>query len=306
MISVIIVNWNGKDFLPDCLRSISNCKRNTKIEVLVVDNVSDDGSREWLTSEKPMKILSDVPFKAILSEENLGFGRGNNLGIENAGGEYFFFLNPDTIIVDSAIDRLCEALQSDSTIGAVSPKLLNNDRSLQESISDGLPSPLKIIAQALGISRKWDHTKLCAVPVVWGTAILAKRSLIDEIGAFDPDFFMYGEDVELCIRIGKSGKKLVFVPNAEVIHLGGKSSEQAWEASETTLRKDKADILIQYKCLPRWKVSANSAIRGFVYSAAFLRRLLLGQPSSFLKEHIRLHFYTIFDGGFEVANGSKR
>jgi hypothetical protein len=306
MLSVIIINWNGMGFLPDCLASIERDGRPGEYEVIVVDNVSTDGSREWLGSSEAARIFSsEGTLKTVLSDENLGFGRANNLAIKQAAGRHIFILNPDTVIKPGAIGRLREVLDSDETIGAVSPKLLNADGSLQPSVAPFPPNPVSIILQALQVSRhlprglrqrfygeSWEHDEMRPVPVFWGTAILARKEMIDEIGAFDDDFFMYGEDVEWCARMNRNGWKTVFVPDAEVIHLGGKSSEQAWEASETTLRKDAADVLVQKKSLSRWAVAANSLTRAALYSAAYLKRRARGKDATFLRKHIGLHWNT--------------
>lgn len=289
-LSIIIVNWNGMQFLPPCLVEISRNLELSDYEVFVVDNVSTDGSREWLNSDEANEIFPPGRLKVILSDKNIGFARANNKAIEHANGDLIFILNPDTILQSGAVERLTEALVSDDRIGAVSPKLLNPDGSLQESIADFASNPVSILYRGLHLSRPYDHTKLGKVPVFWGTAILAKRKMIEEIGAFDPDFFMYGEDVEWCVRMNRNGWQTVFVPDAEVVHLGGRSSEQAWKASETSLRKEAADLLVQKKCLPAYLVGLNSITKAGLYSAAYLRRWLTGEPRDFLSKHIRLHF----------------
>jgi len=315
MLTIIIVNWNGKRFLPDCLQSIADNPPSVPFETVLVDNVSSDGSREWLGSAEAARIFPNGELRTIISDENLGFGRANNLAIQVTDSEFVFILNPDTIVRSGAVDRLMEALISDDRIGAVSPKLLNPDGSLQTSVASFPPTPVGILLQGLrvpallpaGIRRRfygeyWGHDERRAVPVFWGTAILAKREMIDEVGAFDEDFFMYGEDVEWCARINRQGWKTVFVPEAEVVHLGGKSAEQAWEASETTLRKDAADVLVQKKSLPAWKVAANSLTRAGLYSAAYLKRRVLGRDATFLRKHIGLHWNTAKDAFAHRSN----
>lgn len=305
-LSIIIVNWNGMSFLPDCLRSIAQNPPSIDYEVVVVDNVSTDKSRHWLVSSEASNIFENGELKVILSDENLGFARANNLAIEKTSTSYVFILNPDTIIKNQAIDQLIEVLESDQKIGAVSPKLLNKDGTLQESVASFPPHPLKIILQGLSLvpilpktireryfyGVFWDHNEKRSVPVFWGTAIMAKRQMIEQVGAFDPDFFMYGEDVEWCVRINRNGWKTVFVPDAEVVHLGGQSSEQAWKTNETSLRKDKADILVQEKSLPLYLISINALTKFVVYSLAYLRRSIVQQEKDFLKEHIYLQLNT--------------
>lgn len=287
-VSIVIVNWNGTDVLPKCFESICQNLLGFEYEVIVVDNVSTDGSREWLQSEEVTNRFPPGRLKVILSDQNIGFARANNLAIEYAVGEMIFLLNPDTVLQPGAIKRLSDVLASSKSVGAVAPKLLNADGSLQPSISDFSSNPISIICRAMNLTKRHDHSVLGPVPVFWGTAILAKRSVIEQIGAFDPAFFMYGEDVEWCVRMNRRGWQTVFVPDAEVVHLGGKSSEQAWKESETALRKDAADILVQKKCLPRYLVRLNSLTKAGLYSLAYLKRWLTQQPRDFLCNHIRL------------------
>ena len=305
-LSIIIVNWNGMKFLPDCLKSIAQNPPSMSYDVVIVDNISTDESRQWLVSQEASEILANDKLKVILSDENLGFGRANNLAIGKTSSKYVFILNPDTIIKNKSIDCLIEALETEEKIGAVSPKLLNNDGTLQESVASYPPNPIKILLQGFRLIRilpktlrqkyfydeSWEHNKKYAVPVFWGTAIMAKRRMIEEVGAFDPDFFMYGEDVEWCVRINKKGWKTVFVPEAEIIHLGGKSSEQVWEKSETSFRKDEAEIMVQKKTLRPSQVAANALTKASVYSVAYMRRLIFREERSFLSKLISLQLRT--------------
>ena len=300
-ISIIIVNWNGLDFLPACLRSIAANPPTLEYRVVVVDNVSSDGSREWLGSPEAVDMFSEAKFRFIPSDENFGFGRANNVAIRETESEFVFILNPDTLVKERAIDRLVNAIRSDDSIGAVSPRLLNADGTLQPSVASFPPNPFGIVLRALRLPRffpyrwrrrfygeYWKHDTQKAVPGFWGTAILARRGMIEKVGAFDEDFFMYGEDVEWCARINRNGWKTVFVPDAEVIHLGGKSSEQAWKASETSLKKDAADILVQEKTLSRGHRIANAVTKAGLCSLAYLRRSVLRKDRDFLMRHIRL------------------
>ena len=301
-LSIIIINWNGMQFLPECLQSLKENPPCVDYEVVIVDNCSTDASRDWLMTNQN-RLFSSNSLRVILSDENLGFGRANNLAIERTKGEYVFILNPDTLVKKFAIDRLIAELNCDDRIGAVSPKLLNTDGSLQESVTYFPPNPIKTIMQAMRVVRFlpknfrakwfygqfWDHNEKISVPVFWGTAILAKREMIEQVGAFDPDFFMYGEDVEWCARINKNGWKTVFVPDAEVIHLGGKSSEQAWKITETSLRKVKADILTQEKSTSPYLFFVNSITKAIICGAIFLFRRVLRKESDFIFENAVLH-----------------
>lgn len=303
-------------FLPACLESISQNPPALDYEVVVVDNCSSDGSREWLQSNEARDIFNGNQLRVILNENNVGFGKANNQVMDTSESKYFFVLNPDTVIKPKAIDLLVEALESKEDIGAVSPKLLNDDGSLQPSVTHFPPTPLSILLTASGMikvlpknllgsliyNEYWSHDERSAVPVFWGTAIMVKREVVREIGGFDPDFYMYGEDVEWCYRMNKNGWKTVFVPESEVVHFGGKSSEQAWKQSETYLRKEQADILVQKKALSPYKVGLNSLTKGLVYLLAYIKKSALRQKKDFLLPHISLQFETCVKSIKSVRN----
>lgn len=201
-------------------------------EIIVVDNASTDGTTEMIKNDFP-----DV--RLIENPENLGFAAGNNKAIESAKGKYILLLNPDTIVQPGSLDILIDFMENNNDVGACGPKLLNEDRSLQ-------PSARKFptfrgalyrhtIFRPLGIFkshyRKWlmkdfKYEAVTDVDQLMGSALLLRASVLQQTGAMDERFFMYYEEVDLCFRIKQEGYRIVFVPQAEIIHLGGRSSGQ--------------------------------------------------------------------------------
>lgn len=229
-ISVIIVNWNSKDYLRACLQSLAkHPPAKLAYEVIVVDGGSFDGCGEMLAQEFPQVIF-------VQSLHNIGFARANNLGAQQARGEVVWLLNPDTEVRGDAAARLFIALLSSKDIGLVGPRLLNTDGSLQTSCIQSLPTPLnqaldsEILRKIYPHSRLWGTKGLDSleepvfVEAIPGACIMLRRQDFVDIGGFDPGYFMYGEDMDLCLRIQKRGQQILYVPAAAVVHHGGGSS----------------------------------------------------------------------------------
>ena len=222
LISVIIVNYNGKKFLSDCLNSIF-CQRYFPFEVIMVDNGSLDGSVEYVRQNYP-----DV--KILNQSTNLGFAGGTNAGIRQAGGEFILTLNNDTIISPDFIDELAKPMVSDPFVGMCGSKMI---------FPDG-----RINSTAICISRSgaaWDrglgehdHGQYNGVQEVFGPcagAALYRSMMLHEIGLFDEDFFLYFEDVDLAYRARLSGWKCMYVPTAKVIHVHGGTNQPGSDIS---------------------------------------------------------------------------
>jgi hypothetical protein len=300
-LSIIIVNWNGEKFLPECIKSIVENPPSVSYEIILIDNLSSDGSIQYLKSPEFQQLINNTNFTLLESKENLGFGRANNLAMEKTKAKYIFMLNPDTIIKSNAIDKLIETLESDEKIGAVAPKLLNRDESLQPSVY-GEPSPLTILIEGLHLykilpkfilenwlfGRFWNYEKRDEVPIVAGAAILAKKEMLNEIGGFDPTFHMYGEDMEWCLRVTRSSWKIYFEPLAEIKHIGGQSSAQRWSDSEMGLIYEEAFHLYQEKCFPKHIYFFNILSRAFLCSLIILKRQILRKEVSGFNKILKL------------------
>jgi GT2 family glycosyltransferase len=316
-LSIIIVNWNGVNFLPNCLTSIVENQPTVPFEIIVVDNCSTDGSREWLSSDEANELLKNAQFKLILSDENMGFGRANNLAIEQSNSPFVFLLNPDTIVQREAITKLLDTLRSNERIGAVAPRLLSQNGSVQVSVWGFPPTPVSLLVQGFQLDRflpnkllenwiyasHWNYLQRVSVPMVSGAAIMVKKAMINAVGAFDPEFHMYGEDGEWCIRMKRHGWLTVFEPDASIIHLGGQSSMQRWGLENSKLKEQEAFILFQKKCLPRYLVILNLVTRLFIFSIYFLKNLIGRKDNTMSLQLIELQLSSIKSLAF--ANASK-
>ena len=301
-VSIVIVNWNGENFLPACLESIAANPPSVPFETVVVDNASADGSVAWLRSAETSELGKKLGLKIIESQENLGFGRANNLAIKETESDFIFLLNPDTIVKPYAIDRLLETLESDDKIGAVAPKLLNADGTLQYNVWGFPPTIITLSIQGLRLDRYlpkkwlanrlysylWSYDVRTAVPMFSGAAILAKREMVDKVGGFDESFHMYGEDGEWCVRINRNGWETFFEPTAEIVHLGGQSSLQRWGSSNSRIKEEEAFIAFQQKCLSRFHLFCNVLTRLGVLIIHFLRHFIIRNDDSIDRKLITL------------------
>ncbi len=232
LISILIVNYKVSALVHQSIQSIEKFVK-TPYEIIVLDNDSDDGSVESLDNNYKFT-------KVIASSENLGFGAGNNKAYEESKGKYIFLLNPDTILIDDSVDRMISFLESNCDVGLVSPTLLYEDGTLQRSVRkfytyfgslldnrfmNPVVSRFPFITKVLpGLV---NHSISQEVEWAKGAALLIKREVIDQIGLFDEDFWIYGEEMDLCFRIGKAGWKKVFLHDCRIIHLEGKSTVQS-------------------------------------------------------------------------------
>ena len=232
LISFLIVNYKVGDLVEQAIKSIE-AKVSTNYEIIVLDNASEDGSVEKLTGKFEHTTV-------IASSENLGFGAGNNVAYTYSKGDYIFLLNPDTLIIDDSVDRMVQYLKAHPNVGLVSPKLLYEDRTLQRSIrkfysyfgsliDNRFMNP--VIARFPGITNVLpglvDHSKTQQVDWAKGAALLIKKMVIKEIGLFDEQFWIYGEEMDLCYRIGQSGWVKMYLHDCQIVHLEGKSTVQS-------------------------------------------------------------------------------
>ncbi|MBN2138819.1 MAG: glycosyltransferase [Sedimentisphaerales bacterium] len=232
MLSIIVVSWNVKQDLADCIRSISQNPPDCRYEIIVVDNASTDGSAEMVAKEFPSVTL-------ISNEDNRGFAAANNIGIRQARGRYVLLLNPDTVVHAGSLDTLITFMENHNDVGACGPKLLNSDGTIQPSARK-FPTLrallhrytiLRILPLFRRQYRKWlmtdfTHDRRKNVDQVMGAALMVRRSVLENVGLMDEDFFMYYEEVDLCCRIKKAGWRIVFVPDAVITHTGGRSIGQ--------------------------------------------------------------------------------
>jgi len=248
-LSIIIVNWNTKDYLAGCLASIKDNTKNISYEIIVADNGSADGSADLVEQDFPGVSL-------IRNEENLGFGRANNQGLAKASGKYILFLNSDVAVAESCLDRMFAFMENHPEIGASACRLTFPDGRLQHSCRQ-FPSFKVYFLMLLGLRYlfpnlkafrrylmlDWDHSDEREVDQIMGSFMFIRKSVLDQVGSFDERYWMYFEEVDLCLRIKRAGWKIVHYPDAPAVHFLSKSSEQ-W--GETKRIREFQKSLLKY------------------------------------------------------------
>jgi N-acetylglucosaminyl-diphospho-decaprenol L-rhamnosyltransferase len=230
-LSIIIVNWNSRDYLEKCLASIEACPPDLEFEVIVIDSASYDGSDQLIKTRFPW-------VRFFQSHENLGFARSNNLGYEMAAGDNILFLNPDTEVVGTALQTLYENLTQTPGAGIVGARLLNSDGSIQTWAVQAFPTVLNQVFDSEVLRGWFPNSSLWGnravyesearinVDVVSGACLMVKRSVFEAVGLFGSEYFMYSDDVDLCYQVRKGGWTNYHIPAAIVVHHGGGSSQQ--------------------------------------------------------------------------------
>jgi GT2 family glycosyltransferase len=249
-LSILIVNWNSKDHLRRCLETVCSTCRDIPLQIIVVDGGSFDGCNEMLAAEFP-----EVEF--VQSKENIGFGRSNNLGFEHVTSEALLLLNPDAELKPNAVRLLLEQLRSTPEMGIIGARLLNSDGSLQTSCVQSLPTPLnqslnsEFLRRLFPRSKLWGVTALESkekpqqVEAVSGACMMLRSETFRRLGGFDPRYFMYGEDMDLCHRTALSGLKIFYLPTAEIVHHGGGSSVGKFSRLSAVFMRESVGMFIR-------------------------------------------------------------
>lgn len=246
-LSVIIVNWNVKELLRNCLRSLDEGDRaGLTTEIIVIDSASTDNSPQMVREEFPQVRL-------VTSDQNLGYARGNNTGAKAALGRYLLFLNPDTVVGPAALSQLVDLMEARPLAGAVGPLLRWPDGTVQssrrrfptlgslfwESTLLGQWFPNNHHSQRYHrLDQSADH--LQQVDWIVGAAILIRRETWQEVGPLDETFFMYFEETDWCYRCAEAGWEIYYLPAAQVTHYEGKSSEQV--TTQRTIRFQRSKL----------------------------------------------------------------
>jgi len=248
MLSIVVISYNTKKETLECLHSIFRETRETPFEVIVLDNASTDESAlaiQHVFNDQLLLITSDI---------NLGFARGNNTAMKYAKGDYILLLNPDTVVLDGAIDKLVAFADSIPDAGIWGGRTLWADKSLNPASCWMKQTIWSLISQMLGLSslfRKstlfnpegiggWNRKGIRKVEIVSGCFFLIRHDLWKKLNGFHPDFFMYGEEADLCLRAKQFGAQPVVSSNATIIHYGGASEK---------VQADKFVRLLKAKCL---------------------------------------------------------
>ena len=243
-VSVIIVNWNTRELLLDCLSALYQHPFTQPWEVWVVDNASTDNTPAAVRQQYPQ-------VKLIECTENKGFAVGNNLALERAEGRYALLLNTDTLVRPGAVQELFNFMETHPQAGAAGPYLLNPDQTLQVSC---YPFPTLsrefwrlfhldfLLPYAVYDMPRWNPTQPRPVDSLQGACLILRKETLDQVGLFDPNFFMYTEEIDLCYRIKQAGWEIFWVPTARVVHYGGQSTRQVAPQMFTSLYQTKVQF----------------------------------------------------------------
>ncbi len=233
-ISIVIVSYNVRDLLENCLHSVESALDGLRGEVFVVDNDSDDGSVDMVRQRFP-------GVKLIDSGENLGFARGNNLALREARGEYLLLLNPDTLVQEDTLHTMLRFFRENEDVGMASCKIIKPDGLIEPACRRSFPSPWVSFTKLAGLSTLFPRSPLFArynlmylnedesyeVDAISGSFMMLRSEVYDAIGGLDESYFMYGEDLDWCFRTQKAGWKLFYVHSTKIIHYGGESTKRS-------------------------------------------------------------------------------
>ena len=233
LVSALIVSYNVRELLVDCLRAFF-ASSDVPVEAVVVDNASKDGSADAVAREFPQ-------VKLVREARNLGYGRANNRGLQECEGRFVLLLNPDVTVGEACVGKLADFLLVRPDVGAVGPRLLRPDGTLDLAARRGFPTPSTAFYRLSGLSRVFPRsrrfnrynmghqpdTEAHEIDSGTGACLMLRRAAVDRVGFFDPDFFMYGEDIDLCFRLKLGGWKVYYLPSAKAVHLKGQSTRQS-------------------------------------------------------------------------------
>jgi len=279
-VSVIIVSWNCRQMLADCIQSLQAQLPEGSSEIIVVDNASSDGTVEAIRASFPELTL-------IASKANQGFARGNNAGITISKGKYICLINPDVVVGDRCIAQLLEYMEQHANVGMVGPKIIGRDGETQRSCMR-TPTLWNQLCRTLGLDtltkssrlfggylmKDFHFDELREVEIINGCFWMIRREALESVGNLDQRFWMYGEDLDWCERFRLAGWKLAFFPDAKAVHFGGISSEQA--SVRCYVEMQRADLqywrkyhsVLSYACYFGLLCTAHS-LRSFVFACAF-------------------------------------
>lgn len=224
MVSALVVSHNVKELLLQCLRAFY-ATSDVPVEVVVVDNGSTDGSAAAVTAEFPKATV-------LLEQKNLGYGRAANIGLERCQGRFVLLLNPDVTVDPQAVGRLCDFLMTRPEAGAVGPRILMPNGSLDPDCRRAFPVPSTLFYRTVGLSRLFpksprfgrynmghvDESDVHEMDAGSADCLMLRKAALDRIGFFDPRYFMFGEDIDLCYRLKLGGWKVFYLPTARVAH----------------------------------------------------------------------------------------
>ncbi len=253
-LTIIIVNWNVKDLLRNCLKSIHESTSRVSFEIFVVDNASADGSVEMVKEEFPQ-------VKLIANEENLGFPKANNQATKISNGEYILFLNPDTVVYPKSVEMMVNFVKANKNCGAVGPMIMDKEGKIDFTCARNFPTVATMLFRVLHLNRLfprsklfgkysisyWDHKDSRSIPCLTGACMLVRRKTLEEVGFFEDQLPMFFEDRDLCRKIKEKGWDVHYLSSAKIRHFQGSCTKRfahnelvermLWEALDMFFKK---------------------------------------------------------------------
>lgn len=267
-VSILILNYNTCRLTMDCIRSVFDSVTNYSYEIILIDNHSHDDSVETISREYPGVLL-------IANQENVGFARGNNQGMDVASGRYVLLLNSDTVVRKDTLETMVAFMDTRADLGASGCKIILPDGSLDKACKRGFPTPSASFYYAFGFSKLFpdrprfngyqlgylDPDEAYPIDCLVGAFMLVRRETIAQVGGLDEEFFMYGEDLDWCYRIKEAGWGIYYYPETSIVHLKGGSARR--RPFKIVYEFHRAMILFHRKHYSR---QYNSMINGAVYA----------------------------------------
>ena len=253
LLSIIIVAYKSRDEIGPCLASLPRVLDGRAVEVVVVDNSPGDGADELIRTQFPW-----VDY--VAAEKNLGFGRANNLGYARSHGECVLFLNPDTVGNEAALAHCVARVRSEHEVGLISLKLILADGAMDLACRRSIPTLWDGFCRASGLAAAFPRTGFFAgynlthlpadgtyeVGAINGAFMLARREVLERVGLFDENFFMYGDDLDLCIRMKRAGYKIIYDGRVQVTHLKGVSVAKDYDAMALAIFDANRDVYLKH------------------------------------------------------------
>ena len=283
-ISVIIVNYNVKEYLAQLLLSLERALQTISHEIIIVDNHSIDGSVQFL-KDKNFKV------RIIENDENLGFGRANNQALKICKGKYVVLINPDTVVQEDTFSRMIDFFDNTPDASVATCKIIDPAGNFSVDCRHSIPTPSVALWKVLGLSKLFPKSRIFgqynmtylnsdqtySIPAISGSFMMMKKEVLDQVGLFDEQFFMYCEDIDLCHRITQAGFKIYYFPETQIIHYKGESTKKDNLDYVKTFNKSLYQFFQKYYApksifLFRWLVMIGILLRGaFIYVKSFLK-----------------------------------
>jgi len=274
-LSIVIVNYNTERLLKGCLESVYAGANGTPLDIWVVDNHSRDNSVAMVKSQFPC-------VQVIENACNVGFSKANNMVISRSDSDYILLLNPDTLVIEDAIDRVLKYMNEHPEVGIAGCKVLNRDGTLQLACRRSIPTPKVAFYRLTGLSKLFprsavmarynltyeDEEKAHEVDAVSGAFLMIRRQAVQEIGLLDERFFMYGEELDWCLRAKRAGWAVMYYPAAQIVHYKGESTK--YNSKKAALEFYRAMYLFHKKHFAK---DYSPLTNGVIYTGIFLKAI---------------------------------